>query len=71
MKNCWQFQSENRCTFNDIVQELQGNLEQGLHNLFVNPGYDVVPKLQTKEESQESYDYETPISTSTYIDVVR
>ena len=36
------------------------------------PGYDVVPKLQTKEESQESYDYETPISTSTtYIDVVQ
>ena len=30
------------------------------------------PKLQTKEESQESYDYETPISTSTtYIDVVQ
>ena len=38
MKKCWQFQSENRCTFNEIVQELQGKLEQGSHNLFINPG---------------------------------
>ena len=38
MKKCWQFQSENRCTFNEIVQQLQGYLEQGSHNLFVNPG---------------------------------
>ena len=38
MKKCWQFQSEKRCTFNEIVQQLQGYLEQGSHNLFVNPG---------------------------------
>ena len=50
-----------------LLQKNSGNSSQLLY-----PGYDVVPKLQTKEESQESYDYETPISTSTtYIDVVQ
>ena len=78
MEKCWQYQTKNRCTFEDVVKTLQNAIHSTVLMLD-NPSYGKISatvnlqsSLQSEESNQHSDDYVSPISNKNcYIDVMK
>ena len=74
MEKCWQYQTKNRCTFEEIVKTLQ-NAVHSTVLMLDNPSYGKIPvTVQSRQQSEESNqlsDYVSPISKNSYIEVMK
>ena len=74
MEMCWQYQTKNRGSFEDIVKTLQ-NAVQSTVMMLDNPSYGKIPvtvqSRQQSEESNQHSDYVSPISKNSYIEVMK
>ena len=74
MEKCWQYQTKNRCNFEDIVKTLQ-NAVHSTVLMLDNPSYGKIPvavqSRQHSEESNQHADYVSPISKNSYIEVMK